>query len=272
MNLLNLMGVDYKWSRRALYISLLCGIGVYVVVLKDTLSEHSNSSRLALIAFFFQFLALLLRYLSSHRFSKAEEIRRLAVMQDALDIEPSPNTIANIVARIGVSTPIKAHLGKYFTSDKPAGISRLLEHIEESAFWTYHIASFTGIAGLFAVIVGAIISVVALIGFVNAGASPSALHSAAEAVVVTLSFVVAGDFLVLSLDYCQLSKESCCRMKEAAAQLEAGKYDRDSAIILFGEYNCNLSGASPLPSFIYRLRHKGLSRAWAAREARVPVE
>lgn len=273
MNLLALMGVEYRRSRWALYASLLCGAAVYGVVLLDTISEHKISGPLAPGALVLQVLALVLKHVSTTHYSRAEEIRRIAVLKDGLGIEPPQIVMAKIVSRSGnASPPTKLHVGKYFASEAPPGVSRFLENIEESSFWTHRIASFTGNLGLFAVIVGVAISVGALFAFINAGVPPSALHSAAEAVVVSLGFVVAGDFLILSLQYRELSQEACRRMEDAAAQLESERTERDAAIFLFSEYNCNLSGAPPLPSFLYRLLHKRLSDGWAARNTRIPVE
>jgi hypothetical protein len=273
MNLLDLMGVEYRRSRWSLYGSLSCGVAVYGCVLYDALSEHSVSGRLAIAGLILQIAILLLKQRSSTHYCRAEEIRRLAVLKDGLGLEPPKLTIANIVARIGNATPSnKVYVGKYFASDKPAGIARLLENIEESAFWTHRIALVTGNLGFIAVLVGIGVSLLALLTFINGRPSPNALHTAAEAAVVTLGFVVAGDFLVLSMEYRDLSGKACHRMGEADGQLKSGTADRDAAILLFGEYNCNLSGAPPLPRFIYRLLHKRLSNAWMAREAKIPVQ
>lgn len=273
MDLLDLMGIEYRRSRWALYGSLLCGVAVYWCVLYDALSEHSISGQLAIAALILQMAILLLKQRSSVHYSRAEEIRRIAVLKDGLGLEPAKVTIASILARLGnAKPPDKFHVGRYFASDKPLGALRLLENVEESSFWTQRIASVTGNLGFVAVLVGAGISVMSLLTFISGEPSKSALHLAAEAAVVTLGFVVAGDFLVLSLEYRELSDEACHRMEEAATQVESGKADRESAILLFGEYNCNLSGAPPLPGFIYRLLHNRLSKAWAARETKIPVQ
>jgi hypothetical protein len=84
--------------------------------------------------------------------------------------------------------------------------------------------------------------------------------------------VVAGDFGVLSLEYRELAQGARRTMEEASAHLESGKLDRESAIFLAAEYNCDLSGAPPLPSFVYKILNKRLAAAWAARRTKVPVE
>jgi hypothetical protein len=273
MNLLDLMSVEYRRSRSALYGSLIAGAVVYGLVLVDVVTSHSISRWLAPSALALQILALLLKQRSSIRYGAAEEIRRLMVLEEGLGVEPSQIVIAEIVARSGnASPPKRVHVGKYFASEEPPGVARLLEHVEESSFWTHHIASFAGNLAFGLVIIGVGISLWALVAFINAGVSASALQAAAEAVVATLGFVVAGDFLVLSLEYRQLGQDARRTMGEASGQSESGKMDRESAILLFGEYNCNLSGSPPLPSFFYKLRHERLARGWAARVTKVPVE
>jgi hypothetical protein len=273
MNFLDLMGIEYRKSRRALYLALFCGGAVYAVVLVDTLLRHSHSEPLALAAFIFQAAGILLKHRSSSHYASAEEIRRIAVLKDGLGIEPSELEKADIVSRCGASPPPgRMHFGKYFASEKPAGTARLLEDIEESAFWTNHIASATSKAAFALVVVGSAISVFAIIGLITAGASSDTLKITAEAVVVTLGFVVTGEFLVLSLDYRALSERAARKVTSSSAQLSSGATNREAAILLFGEYNCALAGSAPLPTFMYSVLHRKLNTAWAARRAQFSVE
>lgn len=273
MNFLDLMGIEYRKSRRALYACLLCGVAVYAIVLADTLLNHSLSKPLALTALIFQVAGILLKYRSSGHYASGEEIRRMAVLKDALGIEPSELEKADIASRCSAAAaPGRVHVGKYFSSERPKGNAKLLDDVEESAFWTQRIASFTGKAALALVLVGASVSVFAIIGLIIAGASSDKLEITAEAAVVTLGFVVTGEFLVLALEYRALSERAARKVSSAAAQLALGATNREAAILLFGEYNCALAGSAPLPTFVYKVLHRGLDAAWAARKAKVSVE
>jgi hypothetical protein len=273
MNLLDLMSIEYRRSRWELYFSLGFSIFVYLVVLGDALLQHKFSERLAVLAFAFQIGGLLLKHFSSRHYESAEEIRRIAVLKDGLGMEPSELRKAEIVSRVGSGpAPDRIFVGKYFASEKPPGVLRFLDDVSESAFWTHKVASFTARAILVLVLFGAAVSVFSLLGLVGAGLPATRLKIVGEAVVVTLGFVVTGELLLLSLQYFALSENAFRKMAAASTQVESNGADRDAAILLFGEYNCALAGAPPLPTFIYKLLLDKLNAAWDARKRALPVQ
>jgi hypothetical protein len=61
-------------------------------------------------------------------------------------------------------------------------------------------------------------------------------------------------------------------MEAAGTLLSGSSADREGALLLFGEYNCALAGAPPLPTLIYQLLQKKLDAAWAARKGTLDVQ
>ncbi|HEX6804151.1 MAG TPA: hypothetical protein VF133_10775 [Terriglobales bacterium] len=273
MNLLDLMSVEYRRSRRALYSSVALGAFLYLIALGDVVSKHQFSESLAILAFVLQSTGLVLRYRSTRRYESAEEIRRIAFLEDALGIAPSELRKTEIASRVGgARAPERIFVGKYFASEAPQGVLRFLDDLSESAFWTCEVARSAGRALLVLVLVGAMFSIFALLGLLNAGVAATNVKIGAEAFVVTLAFVVAGEMLLLSLDYFALAGKASRILTSASSLLESKGVDRDATIILFGEYNCALSATAPLPAFLYKLLQARLNAAWSARKAELPVQ
>jgi hypothetical protein len=273
MNLLDLMSVEYRRSRRALYASLGFNCLLYFIVLGDALSEHRFSEMFAVFAFVLQIASVALKYGCSRRYESAEEIRRIAVLKDGLGIEPSELSKAEIVSRVGtVPTPGRIFVGSYFASEKAPGVPRFLDDLSESAFWTCEVAQSAARVLLALLLLGSVVSVFSLLGVLNAGLPVTKLKIGAEVFVVTLAFVVTGELLLLSLDYFALSQKARRVMTSAFTLLESNVVERDAAILLFGEYNCALSATPALPTFLYGLLQTKLNAAWSARKAALPVQ
>jgi len=273
MNLLDLMSIEYRRSRWALYGSLASAVLVYIVVLVDAITKHQWSELLALMAFLLQIASLLLKSYSSGHYDSAEEIRRASVLSDGLGIQPAELQVSCIVARAGIGTPPKRLVsGQYFSSEEAKGVPRFLDDIAESAFWTDYVAAWTSRGGFVLAGVGILLTFIALVELASAGMGADRMKAFAEAAIITLGFVVTGELLVLSLQYHYLSRKANEKMGAAGTQLSESSADRERALLLFGEYNCALAGAPPLPTFIYQLLQKKLNTAWAARKGTLNVE
>lgn len=273
MNLLDLMSIEYRRSRWALYSSLGSAVLVYIVVLMDAITKHQWSELLALIAFMLQIASLLLKSYSSGHYDSAEEIRRASVLSDGLGIQPAELQVSCIVARVGVGAPPKRLVsGRYFASQEPKGVPRFLDDIAESAFWTDHVAAWTSRGGFVLAGVGVLLTFIALAELASAGVGAERMKAFAEAAIITFGFVVTGELLVLSLQYQYLSRKAREKMEAAGTLLSGFSADREGALLLFGEYNCALAGAPPLPTFIYQLLQKKLDAAWAARKGTLDVQ
>jgi hypothetical protein len=244
-----------------------------LTVLCDTVLQHRYSEALAIFALLLQVGSLLLKRVWYRHYASAEEIRRIAVLKDGLGLEPSELHKAEIVSRVGNAPEVKRiFVGKYYASEKVPSVARFLDDVAESAFWTQKVAYFAGSAILAVVLVAAGISVFSLLGFVTAGLAPAKLKIMAEALVVTLGFIVTSELLFLSLEYFGLSENACRKLSAAFMQLELGPGDRDAALLLFGEYNCALASAPPLPNFIYKLLQQKLIVAWETRKMALPLQ
>jgi hypothetical protein len=273
MNLLDLMSVEYRRSRWALYASLASVALIYLAVFGDAITSHKWSERLALAAFLIQIISILLKSYSSKHYDSAEEIRRAAVLSDGLGIQPNELQVSEIVARAGVGTPPKRLVsGQYFASEKPKGLQRFLEDIAESAFWTHHVSECTSRGGFLLVGIGVLLCFIALVQAVESGVGAGQMKAFAESVIVTLGFVVTGELLILSLQYQNLSKRACAKLETAGTLLSLSSADREASLLLFGEYNCTLAGAPPLPTFVYTLLQSRLNAAWSARKENLSVQ
>jgi len=273
MNLLDLMTLEYRRSRRALYSALGASLLVYLLVLADALSEHRFSERLAIAAFVLQVGSVLLKHRTHRRYASAESIRRIAVLKDGLGIEPSERTKAEIAFRVGGGqAPKRIFLGNYFASERPPGVPRFVDDLAESAFWTHRLARSTAFALLVLVLAGIGASVFSLLALLNAFSSTANLKAGAEAVVVTLGFVVSGELATLLVEYYELSERAERTVADALAQLDSSRPDRDAALHLFGEYNCALAASAPLPTFLYAFLQNKLNAAWTARRSALPVQ
>lgn len=264
MNLIDAMRTEYgvgkSWLERVLLISFVL-YGISIISVLFVLGESAKwllGGSLLLQVVLFGF-----RYLSGQHFSSGENIRRIAMLQDGLGLSPSDVEIARIREKIGgKKTAEPDYLGPYYDSKSPTGPKRLVEIVEESAFFTSALSRRAAWAFSVVALVGLLVGVVCLIVIEHGSDNNSAIKFA----VITMAFWATGDIASMACRFFGLSKTTERILDRCNMALKHNADDRDDAFKLFTEYNCAVVQAPPIPSVIYECQRNNLNEAWRNRK------
>ncbi len=210
-----------------------------------------------------QLLLFLARWRSMAHQDFGEELRRRAMLQNGLGIEPSRIYEAKALARIGSLKKYEMQSADYYTSKRPKGASRLVEITAESAFYSHGIAWLSGWI-LVAIATGAVaIIVYGFFALVLAGNQQSMLELASKVAILAVAFWATDDWIVMAIRFF-VAAGRCDRVLDRCSELlESGRTVPDAeACVILAEYHAGISEAAPLPSFIYRLARHRLDAAW----------
>jgi hypothetical protein len=224
---------------------------------------------IAITVFLAQIGLFVLRQFADHFQDHAEGIRRMAMLQDGLGIQPSPVTMARLYASVGgVHSGEPSFLGSYYESSLPLGPRRLIEMTAECAFFTGENARWlwrrlAWIAGT-----GLVVAVAAFLGAVLFTDSPTAPKLVAKIVIPAMAFCAAGDLASMAFLFRSMA-ESCNQVlldgEHALQQREDSQAEQNAALVLFTEYNCAVVKSPPIPAAVYRHRQSILNQAWRNR-------
>src|SRR6266849_8661802 len=212
---------------------------------------------------------LFLKWGADAHSSRGESLRRAFFLQNSLGSEPDAFEIAVLESE---ATHLTAHepasLGAYFQSTTKQGVPRLVENLQESAFYTRRLARLTSRLCLLTAITGGLLALFVL--YVGVQLLPSAtshLSLTAERIarvfydLYGLFFV--GSFIELLVSYSVLSQISdevyrnCCKLR-AQPNIKLG-----TLLSELSKYDCALARANPIPGFVKRLCGRRLFDAWA---------
>lgn len=157
----------------------------------------------------------------------------------------------------------------YFASNKQPSPERLLENLEESSWWSKHIAKFTSIVfGVFtaAVLLG---SFAVLLLSIQGAVGQASLISIAKVIVSVIAALFSIGFIRMTVEYALFSQASAKFEEKSCQILDMGKtIDQEEATKLLHEYQITRSGAPMLPSWSWRLNEKRLNPIWAEQRVR----
>jgi hypothetical protein len=199
----------------------------------------------------------------------AEQIRRMAMMEDGLGIVPSDDEIAVIWERIGDPEAAKPSYERpYYESSSVKGPIRLLEITRESVFFTKSLARSAARTLWTAVFFGLGIVIFSFVMIVQFYSSTSFVVNGAKLVLTSMSFWAVGDLASMAVQFGDLDRCGELILSKCTGLLSRRDNSRDAAIALAGEYNCAVIQAPPIPEWLYNWRVKLLNKAWRNRKKR----
>jgi hypothetical protein len=271
MDLVRAMQTEYSRCKRLLYFwGLPLSITVFVAAIIGCFPVPGGLTNvMAVVVVPVQIAVFILRVLAGEHQGRAEKIRRMAMLQDGMDMKPYPTSLARLREIIGDHDHNEpAFLQPYYGSDETQGPRRLLEITAECAFFTggnarrmWKIIAVVSVAGL-------IIAMIAFSAAVLSGATEAVLESAAKIVLASMAFWAAGDFAALAVSFKRLTDTSEAVLSDCEHALTANtaKATLQSSLALFCEYNCAVSQTPPIPGWVYRRFKDRMNQAWRDRD------
>ena len=121
--------------------------------------EPLSDATLIVAIFVFQIFQVVAKYRALHWFGMADSVRRMRTeFEDGLGIKPSPLRLAEAQKAVGVIDGMSDP--DYWRSKSPIGPRRLVEMLEESAFYTEDLSLKCGLMLIGISVVGVAICVV----------------------------------------------------------------------------------------------------------------
>ena len=272
VNLIDAMQSEYSRSKRLLYCAALpLTLALFIAAIVGALPiDECAVNVIAIATFIVQFALFVLRQYASDYQEHAEAIRRMAMLQDGLGVQPAPIAVARLHATVGeLPNHQRTFLGSYYESSLPIGPRRLIEITTECAFFTGHnarwlwrtLALIAG-GGLFV----AIAAFVAIVLFYDSTTAPKL---AAKIVIPAMAFCAAGDLAGMAFLFRSLAESCDDELRDAEHNLEQSQdlqADQQAALAIFSAYNCAVVKAPPIPTWVHRRRQNLLNRAWRSRQ------
>ena len=252
-----------SWLNGALISSfLVLGINVLVIFMKNI------SPLLAVLAAVFTILNAVFIWRSEAIKDKAEATLRKLDMYNGLGWGITAREISNLKAMASLKEKQAAQSDKaqdYFASKEPPGPLRLVENMEQSAWYTWHqsrrMAMYVRI--LSAIIFAA--SMITLYFLVQNSANQTVTTSIADTVIVVVTFLFSVGLIRLAFDYNTLFLEAE-KIERQANQLRQGSdISEIDAIKLAHEYQIIRVRAPILPNWLWRIMGPELDDLWERR-------
>jgi hypothetical protein len=196
-----------------------------------------------------------------------ERALRLLEVQNGLGIDPPAGELADIAAEAPAQVREAAKRASeepYYAAASASGPIRLLQNVQESAWWTKHLASSMFKITLLTMIGLVALSLTFLITSINLAVTSRDLSILARVVTAALMLVFSLGLFRMAVGYGSLRERASASVTRAAAAETAGT-DTVAALRIVHDYQLARAAAPLIPDWIYRMRSGALDEIWAAR-------
>lgn len=245
----------------------VCGL---VIVLINIIAAITSqlSAVLAIAAVLLTVFNILFLWRSDRLREEAEATLRKLEFYNGLGWAISRREIANLLASSPKAVKQAANsteICEYWTSTRVESPLKLLENLEESAWWSKHLARrMSQYAGG----VGLVTFVVVLITLLLVLQSPTAQPASdmiAKVIILVVLFVVSSGYIRLAFDYAQFAR-AAEKAETQAVQLQENTVIAEiEAVKLLHDYQIDRAAAPLLPSWLWGLVEKDLNDLWKQR-------
>lgn len=257
MNLQQASQCLFLRSQRGLATALFAGVGVLATSVLSLFAENPWADLvLILLIAALEMIQVLAKFQGLRRFALADCLRRMHQLEDGLGITPDPLKVSDAERIVGFcdAEPVSS----YWRTRLPQGPYRLVEMIEESAFFTDALSETCAKLLRSFAFCGIAMCVVLLIAAVRIGISGPVSEIASHVIVATLVFFLAGDSILLAYQYFDLKGAARTTLQRALFLLSKEDLSEAEALGFVMEYNSAVSQAPPIISYIYEKRRKQL--------------
>lgn len=270
-NVENLKTVQFEVAKRWLLLSTICSTGVFVAGIA-VLFVDQWSVLLALVTGLLGALSAYFGWQSDAMREKAELTLRKFEMYDGLGWGISRREINNLLAsapKSVVAAVESPEVKTFYASTTGKGPTRLLENLEESAWWSKHqaneMARWVGLLSALIAILGLVILGVAF----QTGVGQTAVDSIAQVAISIVMFMFSGGYVRLAFDYRGFALAAKEVEMKAEQLRKSPPIEETEAIKLKQDYQLARSGAPLLPEWNYNRMKNRLNALWAQRDATV---
>lgn len=203
----------------------------------------------------------------------AESVLRKLDFRDSFGWEISRAEMADMVmncpASIRRSLQPPEGSDNYFASIEKAGATRAIENLQESSWWSKHVAKRMGHLCLATTIALALFSIVVLLISIDTIRDFDTLSSIGRVVTSALMLIFSLGLLRLTMGYYGFAKKAEQADQQALKLFSTG-CDRTEAMKAWHEYQVARAASPPLPSWLWKWINKDMNEAWEQYRRRQP--
>lgn len=267
INLQRLMNAQYDEAK--LYQNIALSVGIIVILMDVYLAYYNQYEKtLALVAAGLVVLSVLALWRSSRMRDIAEGILRKFEFHNGLNWPLSGREVSDILASAPNRVKKAARSTEpetYYTDAQAPSTQRLLKNLEESAWWTKHLARrMTKVTAIFSTLV-LIIAVIVLVVSLQSGLSPEKADIIAKTTVNVIAFVFAGGYFKLAFDYNLLAIEAERAEDRACELLKLTSVTESEAIKALHDYQIARATSPLLPTWLWKLSQGEFNVLWKDR-------
>lgn len=196
----------------------------------------------------------------------AEGLLRKLDVQESFGWPISGAEVSDILvqspARLRKKFSVSSIKEQYFASQEASGARRVLENVQESAWWSKHLARRTGHCYLAAIAVLVSVSLVALLVSIETIQNFDILSNIGRVVTSTFMLVFSLGLIRFALDYYRFGAKAAQMEEQIEHLLASGSDDTMQAIKVMHEYQLARAMAPLLPGWLWRLMRDDLNKLW----------
>ncbi len=250
----------FELAKERYSATITCKLLVFVVGILSLFKIFYEYSRL--ITFFLILLSEWLNYLSEKNKGIAEALLRKLDAQNSFGWLISNAEVSDIIINCSKNLEKFIFEDTYFASQEEIGAKRALENIQESAWWSKHLAKRMGDYYLVGNLIFFVIWIGVLFVGIKATDNISNLSILLNIVVLALMLVFSLSLLRSMTSYYKFSN-AAEKIEKNAGQLLLGQdiHDSDAMKIMF-EYHLIRANAPLLPSWLWKSMRDDLNNIW----------
>lgn len=261
--LIGYLRAEYSASGKWRIASFLVGLVVtFPAVASVVTTDGKTLYYLATVNFLLLTVWLWINYNYRRKQSAAHAARRAALIVNGLGEELSAGEKRRLSERftVGADKAQNAQKNDYYASDKEPGPLKLLECLEESAFYSSRLHKLSANAW-FAIVVGYAVVFAVLAIFVIPSATNDYLMMSVRIFFAATVFVLSADVFGSLLAHRRCAEET----GDVLSRIEIAKKDTVNtadALLILEDYTSAIQGAPEIVPFIYKAQEANLNALW----------
>jgi hypothetical protein len=263
MNLQQAASVLFGKSVKLYSWSLVLIVLLYLLTLASFLFHNAvGDATLLVLILCLQITQVFVKYRAVTWYGRGEQARRLDQLEEGLGSIPNALSVQRIRSFTGQCERDKGP--GYWFSPAPKGPRRLVEMVEEAAFYTMTYAEVCRNYFFISAGTGFALCVIFLTVAIRIGLQASGVELWSHVIIASLSVFLASDIVALALQYKDLAAAARDSLATASQMAQSNPVRLEQSLELAMEYNASLAQAPPLPNFMHEERRKQLGEEWEA--------
>jgi hypothetical protein len=229
---------------------------------------------LAFAAFVCQLITMHFRHQGQQKQAVGDEIRRRALLLDALGPFDQAFDLAELLRRVGDdvrSRAVDRLTPDYFASHASCGLVRLRDHLRENSFWNrclYHESAQRGLRFLASLLMSAALLFLVAIAVVPHSATVNLTRLFIGFIAFLIAYTLFTDVLTWrsasrAIEYLDRQLDAIKELPEKDLQTKA----LGGILAIFSEYTAATSKTPPIPDAVYDQHRVRLNKLWSERES-----